>query len=189
MVWVRMPWRMPNWKMRVKALSAGWPDHQSLQDAERGIGLHDPHQAQHRRRPTSGCRHRARSYGRSCRRPRSANSRRLPALKPVFAGGGGSAGSRRGDGGASRPAKCMLLGRGDLGLAAVAQQMEGEAIGPGRGLQALDHGGRVARRPGPTSSWRTARQTATRSVIGRLSRRAPKGGIGVARRDRRPVAG
>ena len=33
-----------------------------------------------------------------------------------------------------------LLGRGDLGLAAVAQQMEGEAMGPGRGLQALDHG-------------------------------------------------
>ncbi len=25
MVWARIPWRMPNWKMRVKALSDGRP--------------------------------------------------------------------------------------------------------------------------------------------------------------------
>ena len=39
---------MPNWNRRAKALVEGSPIDERLQDAERRIGLHDAHEAQHR---------------------------------------------------------------------------------------------------------------------------------------------
>ena len=41
-----MPSRMPNWKMRANRLVDGRPTIKALQDAEPGIGLHDPHQTE-----------------------------------------------------------------------------------------------------------------------------------------------
>ena len=41
-----MPSRMPNWKMRAKALADGMPTTSALQNAELRIGLHDAHETQ-----------------------------------------------------------------------------------------------------------------------------------------------
>ena len=43
-----MPWRMPNWKMRAKALRRGRADDEALQDADARMRLHDAHEAQDR---------------------------------------------------------------------------------------------------------------------------------------------
>ena len=43
-----MPWRMPNWKMRAKALVRRHADDEALQDAELGMRLHHAHQAHDR---------------------------------------------------------------------------------------------------------------------------------------------
>ena len=112
---------------------------QRLEDAEPRIGLHDPHQAQHRRggHQAVGIEHdhmvvvAVGPLGELAQIACLEAGIRRPA-PVVKESGAGMAKLERGE--------FALLGRGDLGLAAVAQQMKGEAVGPGRGLQALDHG-------------------------------------------------